>query len=223
MWLNILCDTHFVIIQNQIPRSLETESKRVSTSSSRLWLISVASDLIACVNSGLLQVYQPYSETFAYVMCIRVRLYRSSFRFISQRNSERTARRAVLHFQSHVRDSAYRTGCPSIVLSPRYSGLGSVVQSRGGPRCTRMHRRRIRRPARRDDVSGSVDFFSHRRRRSSQVRRTVRSRSADRTWVERTSSLPRFKTCCAYTRVLKCVCDLVDHVNHRRAQKSEGK
>lgn len=131
-------------------------------------------------------------------------------------------RGALSHIFSRTYTTVHTAGaCQS--FSPRYSGLGFVVQSRDGPRCMRMHRCRIRHPARRDDVSGSVGFFSDRRRRSSQVRRTVRSRSTDCTWEERTSNLRQFKTCCAYTRVLTRMCDLVNHVDHRRAQKSEGK
>lgn len=77
-----------------------------------------------------------------------------------------------------------------------------------------------RRPARRDDVSGSVGFFS--RHRSPQVRRTVRSRSADCTWVE----CPSHRVHLDLERAVRTrayACTFVNHASRRRMRKSHGK
>lgn len=159
-------------------------------------IIQLISSGIACASyrSCQPQVYYRYAGTqvdassrvYVYA-CIQ--FYRGSFRFISsatpdERTNERTARRTRCPTFSVARTRQCIPQVPVNRFPARYIPVSDsrreIGQNRCEPRRTRMHRRC-------DDVSGSEGFFSrhcHRRRRSPQVRRTVRSRSNDRTWAE---------------------------------------
>lgn len=160
---------------------------------------------------------------------VRIHVYRDSFRFISQRSDyvyaadERRGASCATFPVVRTRQCIPQVPVNRSVLGiplPDFARRNPQAESRSEPRCTRMHRppHIVVLPRQRDDVSGSEGFFSrrHRSRRTSQVCRTVRSRSAAPGWSARHRIHLDSDRACMYTFGVMSTAP-------PRTRKSEGK